>query len=42
MSDKNPKGILLYWGEYIGNIYAIAKMSDKSLRETKNSFKIRT
>lgn len=29
MSDKHPKGNLLYWGNYIGNIYAIAKMSDK-------------
>ncbi|MEY4029036.1 MAG: hypothetical protein RJA90_221 [Bacteroidota bacterium] len=29
MSDKYPKGNLLYWGDYIGNIYAIAKMSDK-------------
>ena len=31
MSDKYPKGILLYWGEYIGNIYATIKPCEKLL-----------
>jgi len=29
MSDKYPKGTFLCWGDTIGNICAITKMSDK-------------